>query len=59
MFSRTGTRSDSGMGRLWLQTLSPMQAPSSADAAIEIGGQRPVGGQALDHPDVTDRLGGG
>ena len=31
MFSSTGTRSESGIGRLWLKTLSPALAGSAAE----------------------------
>ena len=40
MFSSTGTRSDSGIGRPKLQTLSPMLSPVVFGAAMEVDAKR-------------------
>ena len=42
MFSSTGTRSDSGIGRAKLQTFRPTRALSSSGAAMEIDAERPL-----------------
>ena len=54
MFSRTGTRSDSGIGRLWLNTFSPAQAGLAA-RAVEVDAERLLRRQRLDDADVGDR----
>ena len=55
MFSSTGTRSDSGIGRPWLHTFRPTQVCVVASAAVEIDAERPLRREALDHADVVDR----
>ena len=55
MFSSTGTRSDSGIGRPWLHTFRPTQCLLVLSRAIEIDAERPLRRQALDHADVGDR----
>src|SRR5438105_984555 len=44
-------------GAIVAPDLEPDAGAVVADAAIEIRGQRLAGGEALDHPDVADRVG--
>ncbi len=48
MFSSTGTRSESGIGRLWLNTFRPARAGRGAALAIEVDAERPLRRQRLD-----------
>ncbi len=54
MFSSTGTRSESGIGRLWLKTLSPALAASASGVAVKLDAERMLGGQRLDNGDIGD-----
>ena len=58
MFSSTGTRSDSGIGRARLHTFRPTARCSSSSAVMEIDAERALLGQAFDHPDVAGGDGG-
>ena len=59
MFSRTGTRSDSGIGRLWLKTFSPARACAVVGLAIELDAERPLGVEHLDDAISPTAVAGG
>ena len=59
MFSSTGTRSDSGIGRLRLNTFSPARAGSVAGLAIKLDAERMLGRERLDDAISATAIAGG